>query len=70
MISHEKLDHLNKKMVEDAYQLQRKKDSPFNYNRGNIQQDPPLTPEWWDESIYTNPIVTQVVSTTLGTIVI
>jgi hypothetical protein len=34
-ISHEKLDFLNEKMVEDARKLQAKGDeSPYNYNKG------------------------------------
>ncbi|KAH7069074.1 hypothetical protein BKA63DRAFT_569931 [Paraphoma chrysanthemicola] len=66
MVDHDTLDHLNVKMVKDAYELQSRKDSPFNYNRGNIQQDPPMTKEWFSESIYTNRIVTQVTSTALG----
>ena len=43
IIPHEILDKLNTKMVEDAYELQGRKDSPFNYHKGNIQQDPLLT---------------------------
>ncbi|KAH7088834.1 hypothetical protein FB567DRAFT_318902 [Paraphoma chrysanthemicola] len=66
MVDHDTLDHLNAKMVKDAYELQSRKDSPFNYNRGNIQQDPPMTKEWFSETIYTNRIVTQVTSTALG----
>ncbi|KAI4934198.1 hypothetical protein J4E85_002054 [Alternaria conjuncta] len=66
MIDHAVLDRLNKKMVQDALELQGRKDSPFNYNKGNIQQDPPMTQEWFSDEIYANPIVTQVTSTTLG----
>ncbi|KAF1348437.1 phytanoyl-CoA dioxygenase family protein [Lizonia empirigonia] len=66
MIDHAVLDRLNEKMVEDAYELQGRKDSPFNYNKGNIQQDPPLTSDYFVDDIYLNPIVTQVTSTTLG----
>ncbi|KAI4672459.1 uncharacterized protein J4E78_000960 [Alternaria triticimaculans] len=66
MIDHAVLDWLNKKMVQDALELQGRKDSPFNYNKGNIQQDPPMTQEWFSDEIYANPIVTQVTSTTLG----
>jgi hypothetical protein len=54
MVDHGTLDRLNAKMVEDAYELQSRKDSPFNYNKGNIQQDPPVTAEWFSESIYTS----------------
>jgi hypothetical protein len=52
MVDHAVLDRLNKKMVQDAYQLQARKDSPFNYNKGNIQQDPPMTEEWFFDEIY------------------
>jgi hypothetical protein len=56
MVDHATLDRLNVKMVEDAYELQSRKDSPFNYNKGNIQQDPPMTAEWFNESIYTSKL--------------
>lgn len=53
LIEHARLDRLNKKMVEDAYALQALgDDGPFNYNKGNIQQDPPLTSKWWDPAIF------------------
>ena len=36
-ISHDKLDFLNQKMVEDARMLQAKgEDSPYNYNKGFV----------------------------------
>lgn len=42
VMPHDSLNKLNKKMVEDAYALRNKKDdSPYNYNPGNIQQDAP-----------------------------
>ncbi|KAE8859826.1 hypothetical protein PTNB29_07057 [Pyrenophora teres f. teres] len=66
IVDHAVLDRLNKKMVEDAYVLQARVDSPFNYNKGNIQQDPPMTKEWFNKDIYVNPIVTHVTSTMLG----
>jgi hypothetical protein len=52
MIDHATLDRLNVKMVKDAYELQSRKDSPFNYNKGNIQQDPPMTGEYFNQAIY------------------
>jgi hypothetical protein len=56
MVDHATLDKLNVKMVEDAYELQARKDSPFNYNKGNIQQDPPMTEQWFSDSIYTSKL--------------
>lgn len=53
VIPHDCLDHLNKRMVEDAYYLQSKKEnSPFNYNPGNIQQDAPPVREYFEPSIF------------------
>jgi hypothetical protein len=52
LIPHDVLNKLNERMVADAYELQGRKDSPFNYNRGNIQQDPLLTREFWDARVY------------------
>ena len=54
MIPRSTLDKFNTKMVQDAYHLQSRKDSPFNYNKGNIQQDPPMTAEWFNDAIYTS----------------
>lgn len=53
VIDHEVLDHLNHKMVEDAMLLSsRGENSPFNYNRSNLQQDAPPIREYFDPSIF------------------
>ncbi|KAK4498123.1 hypothetical protein PRZ48_010779 [Zasmidium cellare] len=66
-MKHEALDHLNAKMVEDAKTLQaRGKDGPFNYNVGNIQQDAPPIREFFDRSIFMNPIASQITTNMLG----
>lgn len=54
LVQHSTLDKMNKKMVEDAYDLQSRKDSPFNYHKGNIQQDPPLTKAFFTEEVFTS----------------
>jgi ectoine hydroxylase-related dioxygenase (phytanoyl-CoA dioxygenase family) len=67
VVEHPKLDALNHKMVEDALRLQAAGDaSPYNYNKGNIQQDPPATKQYFEPSIFLNPIATQVTSSILG----
>ncbi|KAF2473710.1 phytanoyl-CoA dioxygenase family protein [Lindgomyces ingoldianus] len=66
LVPHDILDRMNEKMIKEAYELQGKKDSPFNFNKGNIQQDPLLTEEWFNEEVFVNPITTQVTSTALG----
>lgn len=49
----EDLDHLNAKMVEDSQLLQaRGENSPFNYNKGNLQQDAPPWAEYFHPSIF------------------
>ncbi|PSS25910.1 hypothetical protein M430DRAFT_48314 [Amorphotheca resinae ATCC 22711] len=66
-IPHGVLDHLNEKMVADARMLQaRGKDAPFNYNLGNIQQDPPPIREYFERDVFLNPIATQITSAVLG----
>jgi hypothetical protein len=55
VVPHEHLDHLNTKMIEDARILQaRGKDSPFNYNIGNLQQDAPPYGKYFYPSIFTS----------------
>lgn len=60
VVPHDQLDHLNTKMVEDAISLQaRGKDGPFNYNLGNLQQDPPPYAEYFYPSIFTSYVTCQ-----------
>ena len=67
VVPHTDLDDLNEKMVRDARTLQaRGKDMPFNYNVGNIQQDPPPTKQYFHKSIFLNPIATQITTAMLG----
>ena len=47
------LDKLNDRMVADALDLRsRGKDSPFNYNPGNLQQDAPPVKEFFHPEIF------------------
>jgi hypothetical protein len=67
VVPHKELDHLNAKMIEDARYLQALGDKgPYNYNKGNLQQDPPPIPAYFSKDIFLNPIATQVTSTMLG----
>ncbi|KAK1986231.1 phytanoyl-CoA dioxygenase, partial [Colletotrichum cereale] len=67
VVPHADLDALNRKMVDDALHLQSLGDEgPFNYNLGNLQQDPPPVAEHFYESIFTNPVATQITSSVLG----
>lgn len=52
-IEHHHLDKLNKKMTADALTLAaRGANSPYNYNRGNLQQDSPPVKEYFEPSIF------------------
>ncbi|KAI0380414.1 hypothetical protein F5Y04DRAFT_97896 [Hypomontagnella monticulosa] len=67
VIPHDLLDHLNTKMVQDARTLQaRGEDGPFNYNTGNLQQDAPPVAEFFNPTIFTNSIATQITTAVLG----
>lgn len=53
VVPHEDLDALSEKMVKDARYLQSLGDKgPFNYNQGNLQQDPPPVAEHFYKSIF------------------
>ena len=48
-----KLEKLNKRMIADALKLRsRGKDTPFNYNPGNLQQDAPPVKEFFEPEIF------------------
>jgi len=65
--NHAGLDLLNEKMVEDAMKLKTMGDKgPYNFVRGNLQQNPPPTAEYFKEDIFLNPIINHVTSTHLG----
>ncbi|KAK1508384.1 phytanoyl-CoA dioxygenase [Colletotrichum tamarilloi] len=67
VVPHADLDALNAKMVQDALYLRSLGDKgPFNYNLGNLQQDPPPVAEYFHKSIFTNAIATQITSSLLG----
>lgn len=52
-IDHDSLDRLNAKMVADAAVLRDMKEkSPYNYNKGNLQQDAPPIKEWFEPKIF------------------
>jgi hypothetical protein len=54
-IEHSILDKLNQKMVQDALELRsRGENSPFNYNKGNLQQDPPPVKRFFFPEVFTS----------------
>ncbi|GAA6042457.1 hypothetical protein JCM8097_008466 [Rhodosporidiobolus ruineniae] len=67
VVPHDALDKLNERMLEDTRALQAMgDDGPFNYNKGNIQQDPPIEPNTFHPSIFLNPLASHISSAFLG----
>ncbi|TFK46788.1 hypothetical protein OE88DRAFT_1637714 [Heliocybe sulcata] len=66
VVNHDNLDKLNARMTADAKYLASLTDGPYNYNRGNIQQDPPPDPEMWFDDIFTNKFAIDVTTALLG----
>ena len=60
------LDILHERMMEDLQILQARKDAPFNWNIGNIQQDPPPFPPYLFRDILLNDMAIQVGKAVLG----
>lgn len=53
VVPHADIECLNSKVVGDARTLQgRGNDGPYNYNLGNLQQDPPPVAEYFYPSIF------------------
>ncbi len=57
---------LRKKMLEDVALFTGRKDAPFNFNRGNVQQDPPPFPPYLFKDVLLNELVIHVTKTILG----
>ena len=60
------LDVLHQRMVADVAALQARADAPYNWNAGNLQQDPPPFPPYLFADVLLNPYVIDVTSTLLG----
>lgn len=60
------LDLLHERMVADAAALQARSDVPYNWNAGNLQQDPPPFPPYLFADVLLNPYVIAVTSALLG----
>ncbi|GAA5921518.1 hypothetical protein JCM1841_000548 [Sporobolomyces salmonicolor] len=67
VVPNEALDKLNDRMLKDTCALVAMgDDGPFNYNKGNIQQDPPVEVEVFHPQVFLNPLATAVTSAFLG----
>lgn len=60
------LDALHERMLADLAELQARPDAPYNWNAGNLQQDPPPFPPYLFADVLVNPFVISVTSAVLG----
>ena len=63
------LDLLHERMIADLDALQSRPDAPYNWNAGNLQQDPPPFPPYLFADILLNPFVISVTSAVLFEVV-
>lgn len=61
------LDVLHERMLEDVQLLIKRDDAPFNWNIGNVQQDPPPFPPYLFQDVLLNDLVIDVTAAILGT---
>lgn len=57
---------LRDKMLEDVQMLLNRKDAPFNWNTGNVQQNPPPFPPYLFRDVLLNDMVVAVTQAVLG----
>jgi hypothetical protein len=54
------------RMLQDVARILARKDVPFNFNRGNIQQDPPPFPPYLSKQVMCNDIIISITKSILG----
>ena len=62
----EHVEILRAKMVEDVALLMKRKDAPFNWNSGNVQQEPPPFPPYLFKDVLLNDMAIAVTKSVLG----
>jgi len=60
------LDVLHERLVAEVAELRARADAPYNWNVGNLQQDPPPFPPYLFADVLLNPYVIAVTSAVLG----
>jgi len=66
VVALEHVDLLQEKLLEDLQALMGRADAPYNFNRGNIQQDPPPFPPYLFRDVLLNDLVVCVTKGLLG----
>lgn len=60
------LDVLHERMLADLDMILTRKDAPFNFNKGNVQQDPPPFPPYLFRDVLLNDMAIAVTQAMLG----
>lgn len=66
IVSQASITALRDKMLEDVDAFVNRKDAPYNWNKGNVQQDPPPFPPYLFRDVLVNDLVIQVSKAILG----
>lgn len=66
IIDPEHIHILRDKVMEDVDRFVNRPNAPFNWNRGNVQQDPPPFPPYLFRDVLANDIVIEVTKSILG----
>ncbi|RPJ49730.1 MAG: hypothetical protein EHM21_06420, partial [Chloroflexi bacterium] len=66
LVSREHAAVLRDRMLEDTERILERKDVPFNFNVGNIQQDPPPFPPYLFLDVLVNDIIIEITHAVLG----
>ena len=66
LVSPQICDLLSQKMIEDVAAILERPDAPFNFNKGNLQQDPPPFPPYLFREVLVNDIVISLTHAVLG----
>src|SRR6185503_20481869 len=60
------LEVLRERMLEDIERILQREDAPFNFNSGNVQQQPPPFPPYLFRDVLVNDMVIAVTRAMLG----
>jgi ectoine hydroxylase-related dioxygenase (phytanoyl-CoA dioxygenase family) len=66
VVSRDHLGVLREKMLEDVQLLLNRENAPFNWNTGNVQQNPPPFPPYLFRDVLLNDMVVAVTQAVLG----
>lgn len=66
LIERKIMDKLRDRMLEDVEKILARSDAPFNWNVGNLQQDPPPFPPYLFREVLVNDIVIEITKSILG----